>query len=103
MRCSGFMTMTALDSRAHLVQCKLLPRGRIGCVTSETAQRIVLAQQTAGGFIEVSRVTGLLAERRSKGVEFPKPAHAALVKLAVFLEDVGLTQCGTGAHGPADG
>ena len=39
----------------------------------------------------------------SKTVELPEPTHAALVKLAVFLEDVGLTQCGTGAHGPADG
>jgi hypothetical protein len=39
----------------------------------------------------------------SKTVEFSKPTHAALIKLAVFLEDVGLTQGGTGAHSPADG
>ena len=103
MRTNGFVAMTALDSRGHLVQRKLMPRDRIGSVTSETAHRIALAQQSAGSFIEVGRVGGLLTERWSKTVEFPKPAHAALVKLAVFLEDVGLTEGGTRAHGPADG
>lgn len=33
----GLVAMTALDSRGHLVQRKLMTRDRIGCVTSETA------------------------------------------------------------------
>src|SRR5579863_3378715 len=103
MLLSGLVTMTALNSRSHLVQRKLFPRDRIGCVTSETAQRLVLAQQSTGGFIEVRRVSGLPTERGPKTVQFPKPTHAALVKLAVFFEDERLTQCGTGAHGAADG
>ena len=103
MRLSVFVTMTALDSRSHLVQCKLFPQHRIGCVTSETAQALVLADQSAGCFIDVGWVSGVPTERWSKTVEFPKPTHAALVKLAVFLEDEGLTQSGTGSYGPADG
>src|SRR5580704_2677583 len=103
MRLSGFVTMTAPDSGGHLVQRKLFPRDRIGCVTSETAQPLVLAYQSASSFIEAGRVSSLPTERWSKTVELPEPTHAALIKLAVFLEDVGLTQGRTGAHGPADG
>ena len=103
MRLSGFVTMTALNSRRHLVQRKLFPGNRIGGVASETAQRLALAHQSASGFIEVGRVSEMPTECRSKIVELPKPTHAALVKLAVFLEDEGLTQRRTGAHGPANG
>jgi hypothetical protein len=72
-------------------------------VTAETAQTLALAHQPAGGFSEVGRKSGLRTVRWSKTVERSKPTETALVKLAVILEDVGLTQGETGAHGPADG
>jgi hypothetical protein len=97
------VTMTALNSRRHLVQRKLSSRDRIGCMASETAQRLALAHQSASGFIEVGRVSEMPTECGSKTVEFPKPTHATLVKLAVFLKDEGLTQRRTCAHGPANG
>lgn len=72
-------------------------------MTAETAHRMILAQQSPGGFDDAGRVAGLLTDRRAESIEGVKPAQAALIQFAVFLEDEGLTQGGTVAHGGADG
>src|SRR5579883_482036 len=96
------MAMSALHSRNHFVQRELIPMRGIAGVASKTSQLVTMTHQSPCRFMQVGGKHAGTPQRRPKAMQLLKPAHAALVELAVFLQYVGLANGRAGAHRPAN-
>ena len=85
------MTVFALHSWKQLIQSDLSSLHRVGSMAPKAFQFFIAVNQSSGSIRDVSRFRAFVAHGRRQPTQFAEPAHAALVQLTVFLQNISLT------------
>src|SRR5581483_240664 len=103
MRFQIGMAVPALHAGQQRLERELLSGDRICRVAGHAANLVVVAHTPAYGVSQTCWRDVLAAERWAKPLQLLEPTNPALIPLAIFLQNVRLSDRKTGSDSPANG